>query len=402
MPANLRAKVPGVSGENSHRSTDDDDPNALRAAVLEHLKNQGFHLNERGLIMEAPKTKDAIRKLHEHAVKERRDASHKSLADKEPTLLRSLIKPAAIAVERIQPRLTLVDDRRSHNAQMWRWASLHWSIPVSAGYGRRLRFLVTDSNHQDALIGVIGLGDPVFALSARDSWIQWNKDDRRSRLACVMDAFVLGAAPPYDMLLGAKLIASLAISHEVQETFRERYGNRITLIGQRNPSAELALVTTISALGRSSVYNRLTSPNGELAYVPVGWTAGSGDFHLSGELYSRLAVFAHSTNPDGKTERHERWTGNSFRNRREVVTKALDALGLPGRKMRIHGIRRQIFAAPLGFNTQEFLRGEAEHLISKSTSVAEISEYWRQRWALPRSSRIDFNNKTLSDWKLWG
>ena len=351
--------------------------------------------------MEAPKSKDAIRKLHEHAVRERREASHKSLSHKEPALLQNLIKPSAVTVGNIRPQLRLVDDRRSHSAQLWRWASLHWSIPVSAGYGRRLRFLVTDANHNDALIGVIGLGDPVFALSARDSWIQWNKANRCSRLACVMDAFVLGAAPPYDILLGTKLIALLAISREVQAIFRERYGNRITLIGQRNPSADLALVTTISALGRSSVYNRLKSPAGELAYVPVGWTAGSGDFHLSGDLYSRLAAFAYSINADGKTERHESWTGNSFRNRREVVIKALDALGLPGRKLRIHGIRRQIFAAPLGANTQEFLRGDAERLVSKAVSAAEISAHWRHRWAVPRSKRIDFNNSSLSDWQLW-
>ena len=216
-----------------------------------------------------------------------------------------------------------------------------------------------------------------------------------------MDAFVLGAVPPYDRLLGAKLVALLAASREVQDIFHQRYGNRVTLIGQRNPRAQLALITTTSALGKSSVYNRLTLPSSRLAYIPVGWTVGSGDFHLSGELYQRLVRFARQANPGAKTERHERWTGNSFRNRREVVTKALDALGLPGRKLRIHGIRREIYVAPLGTNTIEYLRGQSERLERSTYSAADLADYWRLRWALPRTTRIAPSEFDPVHWRLW-
>jgi hypothetical protein len=373
----------------------------LRAAILDHLEAQGFHLNDQGFIMQAPRDKTAIRQLHGQAVQERRDAARRYFSPKEPELLRALGRPRAIRPENIQPHLTLVENKRSTQADVWRWACLHWSIPTSAGYGRRLRFLVTDRAHDNALIGVIGLGDPVFALAARDSWIQWQAPERRERLACVMDAFVLGAAPPYDSLLGGKLVALLAASREVQDLFRERYGNRVTLIGQRDPQAQLALLTTTSALGRSSVYNRLTLPSGKLAFMPVGWTLGSGDFHLSGALYERLANFARAANPDGKTQRHERWTGNSFRNRREVVTKALDALGLPSRRLRIHGIRRQIYVAPMATNATEFLRGEQLKLQVSTWPVEELAAYWRQRWAVPRAHRIGFADIEHSTWELW-
>ena len=351
--------------------------------------------------MQAPKGKDAIRQLHAHAVEERRNAARKYLANKEPRLLRRLAKPREIVINDIRPKLTLIENRTSLSADLWRWASLHWSIPVSSGYGRRLRFLVTDRNHDDALIGIVGLGDPVFALAARDEYIDWKATHRRQRLACVMDAFVLGSVPPYNQLLGSKLVALLATSREVQEIFRDRYGNRLTLIGQRNPNAELALVTTTSALGRSSVYNRLTLPSGGLAYVPVGWTAGSGDFHLSGELYQRLAKYARLVNPDGKTERHERWTGNSFRNRREVVHKALDALGLPGRRLRVHGIQRQIYVAPLGDNSLEYLRGEQTELHKSTLPARSLADYWRDRWAVPRARRIPPAAFDPSEWAFW-
>jgi hypothetical protein len=107
--------------------------------------------------------------------------------------------------------------RRAFDGLLWRWLSLHWSIPVSSGYGRRLRFLVIDNGHHGKVIGLIGLADPVFALGARESWVGWDAPTRSQRLANVMDAYVLGAVPPYSGLLGGKLVALLATS--IREAF---------------------------------------------------------------------------------------------------------------------------------------------------------------------------------------
>ena len=92
-------------------------------------------------------------------------------------------------------------------------------MAVSYTHLRRLRFLVYD-NSTGKLMGLFGLGDPVFSLSARDQWIGWTKEDRRKRLVHVMDAFVLGAVPPYNQLLVGKLIAMLVASNEVREAYR--------------------------------------------------------------------------------------------------------------------------------------------------------------------------------------
>jgi hypothetical protein len=72
-----------------------------------------------------------------------------------------------------------------------------------------------------------------------------------------MDAFVLGAVPPYSSLIGGKLIASLVASQEVGDAFDAKYGTRPGVISQRAKNPRLVLVTVTSALGRSSVYNRL-------------------------------------------------------------------------------------------------------------------------------------------------
>ena len=50
---------------------------------------------------------------------------------------------------------------------LFRAATLLWSVPVSRGYGRRMRYLVMDESN-NKLIGLFALGDPVFNLKSRD------------------------------------------------------------------------------------------------------------------------------------------------------------------------------------------------------------------------------------------
>src|SRR3546814_18344755 len=83
-------------------------------------------------------------------------------------------------------------------------ASLYWQVPVSDGYGRRMRFLVWDQAH-GKLIGIFALGDAVFNQAARDAVIGWDHHRRSAALVNLMDAYVLGALPPYSHLLGGKL-----------------------------------------------------------------------------------------------------------------------------------------------------------------------------------------------------
>lgn len=363
---------------------DDLDPHALKARVLDHLRAQGFAIKNDRLITPVTDDKDRLRALHLGAVAAQRARSAGTLRRHEDLMVRSLARGEAIDVSRVRPELVPVTDRRSFEGMLWRWCSLHWSIPVSSGYGRRLRFLVMDRGNGDKVMGLIGLDDPVFALAARDTWIGWDREIRRLRLANVMDAFVLGAVPPYNGLRAGKLTALLATSTEVRKAFELRYGHRTTLIKERDPNAQLIMITTTSALGRSSQYNRLTDPGGRMAYRPVGYTSGSGDFHFSGAIYDLLVKYAAATNPDGATHAHARWKTSGARNRREVIQRALQALGLDSRQLRVHGVRRQVFVAPLVANPQDCLVGGGEP--EWQTEPAEIlAAHWLTRWARPRS-----------------
>jgi hypothetical protein len=329
------------------------------------------------------------------AVSHRQEEARAGLFRREADLLRRIASGRDIAPTKIRPRMIRVRPD-SEDELLFRYAALHWSIPVSSGYGRRLRFLVIDE-HNNKLIGLIGLGDPIYGLAARDAWIGWTSRDRKVRIANVMDAFVLGAVPPYSYLLCGKLVAMLAASDTVRNAFKRKYGGVRSLIRRSVHDGRLALITTTSALGRSSVYNRLRIGE-RYIYESVGYTKGSGEFHFSNGIYKAISEFAEDNRKP--TAKQERW-GIGFRNRREVIRKTLPAIGLSGDWI-YHGIEREVFVVPLARNTREFLCRKDAHLKWHSLSVSEIFRRFRERWLLPRFAWDKrYREWSKEDWVIW-
>ena len=371
------------------------DPTSLRIRIIRSLQDQGFIVQNGTIRPPFELSKERIRRLHETAVQHQIQRRRAGLVRKEEHLLRHIASGSDIRPSKTQPRLVEVLPG-SEEELLFRYASLHWSIPVSSGYGRRLRFLVVD-DYNGKLIGVIGLGDPVYSLKPRDTWIGWTRSDRRLRLRNVMDAFVLGAVPPYSFLLCGKLVAMLATSDTVRNAFKRKYGGKRSLIRNTVHDGRLALITTASALGRSSIYNRLRFDN-RLLYRSVGFTKGSGDFHFSNGLYTAITEFAREH--CDATAKHELW-GRGFRNRREVVKKCLPALGLSDAWL-YHGIKRELFVVPSARNTNHFLRGEDAHLDWYDQSEQAIFAHFRDRWMLPRYARDKgIRPWSSTQWQLW-
>ena len=352
----------------------------LKVRVLESLASQGLRVEQGRCTLEVA-DKAAVRALHQQARAAWIERAWPALERHERRLLRCFAAGSEVEPGRIAPRLVQVT-RGSEEELLFRYARLTWSIPVSPGYGRRLRYLVVDE-HNGKLIGLFGLGDPVFALAPRDRWVGWDVTNRQARLRHVMDAFVLGAVPPYASLLCGKLVAMLATSTQVQRAFALKYGGQHGRISQRSFDGRLALLTTTSALGRSSLYNRLRY-GGRRVYEPVGSTSGSGEFHFSNGLYAELIAYAQEyCAPSAK---HTAW-GNGWRNRREVIRRVLGDLGL-SQDLLYHGVEREVFVAPLASNAREFLRGEQEQLEPGGASAFDLFEHFRTRWLLPRAQRI--------------
>lgn len=370
-------------------------PEVLKERICESLLQQGF-TECQGVLTPPPFVdKEDIRKRNAVAVELARSKAAGSLRRHQEELLKRFALGSEVNVGAFSPRLVEVKPD-SEEELLFRFTRLQWSIPTSAGYGRRLRFLVIDESN-DKLVGVIGLGDPVFALGARDRWIGWTRDQSRMNLHNVMDAFVLGAVPPYSFLLAGKLVALLVASDEVRTAYSRKYGRSSSRIIDRDLRSRLLLVTTTSALGRSSIYNRLRYGK-RTVFESIGYTSGSGDFHFTNGLYADIRRFAEANCTP--TAKQEKW-GSGFRNRREVIRKVLLAVGLSG-DWQYHGLEREIFAVPMAHNARDLLQGRGTNAQWYHSSVGELSSWYRSRWMEPRAAKQpsfhDFDPACLRLW----
>lgn len=353
----------------------------LRKKLTASLKRQGFSIRASKICLPSNLSKEKIRQLHSLAVRHKVEIREPSLRKRENGLLQNIACSHEVSPSQIEPRLFEVK-AGTEDELLFRYLSLHWNIPVSSGYGRRLRFLVRDESN-GKVMGLIGLCDPVFSLGVRDKWIGWSSSQRSKRLQNVLDAFILGAIPPYNQLLCGKLIAMLAASNEVRLAFRRKYHGKRSLISQKQNDGRVALLTTLSALGRSSVYNRIKYRDTHL-FQSLGFSQGAGDFHFANGLYK--SIWEYADRYCEPTAKDSSW-GSGFRNRREVVRKCLIKIGLPT-GLNYHGIRREVFAVPLAHNTTEFLKGEHKRLLWHDLPAAQLANWFRERWLLPRAERI--------------
>lgn len=368
---------------NSQHSPESPDVLALRQDILDHFRSLKLPALNGGGTGEL--SKDAIRASYGHRRAEVTRREWKALRKQSQFLLEQFANGSEVNPSLIQPELIpVVSDEWT--GFLFRFAALLWSVPVSKGYGRRLRFIVRDQQN-DKLIGILALGDPVFNLQCRDKWIGWDVNDRRARLVHVMDAYVVGAVPPYNQLLGGKLVASLIGSAEVSQAFAERYGQTTGIISQQNKGARLALVTITSALGRSSIYNRLRLYDQQgielINLERIGETRGYGHFQLSDDLFERLRQLLIDENHPYASN-HKFGQGPNWRFR--VIRVGLKRLGLDDELIR-HGIHREVYAMPMAAGFRDFLCGRVEDLDLHRPTIAAITVAALRRWILPRANR---------------
>ena len=355
----------------------------LQREIHKHLLNIGFSHNGDGYTVDGEITKQKIRELHATQRSEILEKNRNFVEAYGHELVDHFANGKQLDPKSIEPELVEVR-AGSLDSRLFRFACLLWSVPVSQGFGRRLRFLVRDRQN-GCLIGLFAIGDPVFNLSARDNWIGWTHADRCDRLTHVMDAYVVGAVPPYSHLIGGKLVAALMASTSVKRAYERKYLGRQTIIKQERNRARLVLLTTTSALGRSSIYNRLSLPGGP-KFIRIGSTKGFGHFHLSGEVFESLRTHLHMIGHPYASG-HRFGMGPNWKIR--VVRAALESIGIDGNSVLKHGIEREVYAIPLATNWQRILLGQQVNVRSIVVSTAEIVEFCLNRWVVPRAMRDD-------------
>jgi hypothetical protein len=385
MPKKRRRRVKPDKKKGVHARAPE---SLLKFSIRRHFTRLGFIKAEDGSLVLPGVEKPTIRTLHAQQRAERLGESEEFLARALPKALPSFANGSEIDPAKIQLRLIRVRSG-TKESDLFRIASLTWSVPVSVGYGRRLRYLVWDDHHQ-RLVGLIALGDPVFNLSVRDNLIGWDAATRAKRLVRMLDAYVLGAVPPYNMLLCGKAVACLVRSREVFEDFRKTYGGTIGIISKKQKRANLLAVTTTSSMGRSSVYNRLTL-GGQKYFEPIGYTVGWGHFHITDRVFAAIRRYLRLKR-DPYANNHKFGQGPNWRLR--TIRRGLDVLNISRSVLR-HGIQREVFICPFGANALDILKsGKGKLDTSTLLTVREISDLARERWIVPRAAR-------RPDYKAW-
>ena len=353
----------------------------LRRKVRRQLQSLGFSKSDGGALEIDRDNKEVVRRLHGPHRTDRLSTNADFLAHRGPRLLHHFASGRDIDPAAIRPKLERVY-AATWQADLFRLAALTWSVPVSNGFGRRLRYVIWDA-HNEKLLGLIAIGDPVFNLSVRDSLIGWDAEDRRERLVNVMDAYVLGALPPYNTLLGGKMVACLVRSRQIYDDFTRTYGNTEGIISGKAKKPRLLAVTTSSSMGRSSVYNRLKL-GGVRYFQAIGFTRGWGHFHISDDLFLELRAYLRSIG-HRYADQHRFGQGPNWRLR--TTRAALKALGFRDDLLR-HGIQREVFFCSMASNAARILQtGKGRPNIKSLRPAQEVADLALERWILPRARR---------------
>jgi len=356
----------------------------LRERIIQVLKEQGFKINPH--VSPKGRSKTTYRRIQQKARFEQLSLHKNFLVDSIKKVKNYCRDGSEIIPKRISLELKEVQSGSFEEILFRWWNLIWWSIPFQRSYGRQMRFLLWDTTH-DAPFGLICLQSPVLKMAVRDKWLGLPNDELDIWVNRSMNAQRVGALPPYNELLGGKMVALTLSCNEIRENYRRKYKNYISIIKGRKLKPDLLFITTTSAFGRSSLYNRLKY-NGEIVAECLGFTQGSGSFHIPEELYVEILKFLASKGIDVT-----RGYGHGPSRKLRLISLGLHYLGLPS--FEYHGIKREFYLFPLVKNLREVIH-DGQKPLWINHPFDKLIDYWKERWAIPRAKRIlkweDFNS----------
>lgn len=221
----------------------------------------------------------------------------------------------------------------------------------------------------------------------------------------MMDIIVCGSIPPYNELLGGKLVSILACSPTVINDYTTRYISQVSEIASRMKGKKVVRdshlvylgTTSLYAVG-SSQYNRIKAPlscGSNVEYRKMGITEGYGTVYFSNDttaMFSRILELQDG----GKRINHVFGEGTSPRFR--MISRGLNAIGIRASAFLNHYSPRIVYSINLAKNTNEFLLGIEDEVdygydLNNPVEVAkytqELIDYWYERWMKMRLESVD-------------
>jgi hypothetical protein len=227
----------------------------------------------------------------------------------------------------------------------------------------------------------------------------------------IVDLMVCGAVAPYNELLGGKLVAALAVSPEVIEQYKRRYGSAASLIASSMSGrrivrrADLVFVGTTSIYGtRPSQYDRISIPCqliggkvGEvLRYKYLANTKGMGSFQFGSSTKQAIEKYVEAQE-NGK-RRVNNVFGEGANPKIRALREGLVKLGF-SEELMTHGLQKCAYGVSLVSNLRDYLLGIAKRpkYVFKSGDAIKasraIASWWMSRWVRARLERVDVIEK---------
>ncbi len=340
----------------------------VREKLLQNLADYGVEWNSELKKLEVEDLRDTQKKLSL--------ATNQNGIQYEKKVKDYFAAPNEIALDKIDPYLVEVTEKSSLYSKIWSYCLTFWSVPVSSGYGRRIRYLVFDRQN-NKVIGLFGLCDPLIGLNIRDEYIGWNKEQKHERLYNCLTAYILGAVPPYNIILGSKLVALTTLFPEVRETFKRKYEGKITVIAGKEKMPVLAMIDTFGAFEKSAIYTRL------LNWQFLDYTKGKSHIHItangSWELIKELVQ-------EEKFASYKYGQGSNWKLR--TLRTGLASLGFINEDILSIGWKRAYYLNPLLKNWKDFLTMQTNEPEFIDYTNEYLIEYWKNRWLNPRKSQL--------------
>jgi len=129
----------------------------------------------------------------------------------------------------IQLEIKFIDRKKNlEDYALFKWWNLvWWSIPYEKSVGRRINYMLFDVNH-NLPFGLVVLQSPVMYCKARDEYLCITKENRDYWINQSLYGQRIGALPPYNEILGGKMVAMSLLSTEIRKEYRRKYSNKKT------------------------------------------------------------------------------------------------------------------------------------------------------------------------------
>lgn len=223
----------------------------------------------------------------------------------------------------------------------------------------------------------------------------------------IMEIIVCGAIPPYNELLGGKLVSLLCCSPQVINDYEQRYHMQISEISSRMKGEAIVRDSSLAYLGTTSLYhmgssqyNRIkikTKNNFLLQYKELGMTEGYGSIYFSKDTTSNIAAMLEIID-NGRKISNVFGEGTSPKIR--LIRRGLSMLEINIAQLLKHNTPRIVYGIELAQNTKEFLAGmddELKYYYDKNNkqsikeSTNELIDIWKNKWLFNRMTNKEIN-----------